>query len=119
MDILLFILQAILGLMFLVTGTIISSGKMADQFTRFGYPSYFNYLTGVTELLGAIGMVVGIWIPIVGILAGMLLGVTMLIAAFTLIVVARDPFKKAIPSIVLALLSFLVTFLHCINALYM
>ena len=38
-------------------------------------------------------------------MAGLLLGATMLAAAFVLLVVAKDPFGKAIPSIVLCLLS--------------
>ena len=38
----------------------------------------FNFLTGTFEIVGAIGMLIGIWIPIVALLAGLLLGGTML-----------------------------------------
>ena len=65
----------------------------------------FNFLTGAFEIVGAIGMLIGIWIPTVALLAGLLLGGTMLAAALTLIVLARDPFKKAIPALVLFVLS--------------
>ena len=36
----------------------------------------------------------------------------MLAAAFTLLVIARDPFKKAIPAIILCLLSFTIALYH-------
>lgn len=45
-------------------------------------------------------------------LAGLLLGGTMLAAALTLIVLARDPFKKAIPALVLFVLSLGISLYH-------
>ena len=39
-------------------------------------------------------MLIGIWIPVVALWAGLLLGGTMLAAALTLIVLARDPLRK-------------------------
>lgn len=85
---------------------------MADEFKRFGLPSFFNFLTGAFEIVGAIGMLIGIWIPVVALWAGLLLGGTMLAAALTLIVLARDPFKKAIPALVLFVLSLGVSLYH-------
>lgn len=90
---LIIILQVIFGIFFMFTGTRIISGKMANEFSRFGLPSFFNFLTGF-EIIGAIGMIVGIWYPIAALLSGLLLGATMLAAAFTLLVIARDPFTK-------------------------
>ena len=72
----------------------------------------FNFLTGAFEIVGAIGMLIGIWIPTVALLAGLLLGGTMLAAALTLIVLARDPFKKAIPALVLLVLSLGISLYH-------
>ncbi|HDR4423344.1 TPA: DoxX family protein [Bacillus cereus] len=114
MTILIFIniVKAVLFLFFLTTGTKIISGKMADEFKRFGLPSFFNFLTGAFEIVGAIGMLIGIWIPIVALLAGLLLGGTMLAAALTLIVLAKDPFKKAIPALVLFVLSVGISVYH-------
>ncbi|MCC2342113.1 DoxX family protein [Bacillus tropicus] len=107
MTILIFIniVKVVLFVFFLMTGTKIISGKMAEEFKRFGLPSFFNFLTGAFEIVGAIGMLIGIWIPTVALLAGLLLGGTMLAAALTLIVLTRDPFKKAIPALVLFVLS--------------
>ncbi|KQY94683.1 hypothetical protein ASD24_03835 [Paenibacillus sp. Root52] len=113
-DMLIFItvLQVLLGLFFLFTGSKIISGKMAEEFKRFGLPSFFNVLTGSFEIVGAIGMIVGIWIPIVAFWAGLLLGGTMLAGAFTLLVLAKDPIQKAIPAIVLFVLSLIVSMYH-------
>ncbi|MED0935969.1 DoxX family protein [Bacillus mobilis] len=114
MTILIFIniVKVVLFLFFLMTGTKIISGKMADEFKRFGLPSFFNFLTGAFEIVGAIGMLIGIWIPMVALLAGLLLGGTMLAAALTLIVLAKDPFKKAIPALVLFVLSVGISLYH-------
>lgn len=106
------VIQILLGVFFLFTGTKIISGKMADEFKRFGLPSFFNILTGLFELVGAVGMIVGIWLPVVAIWAGLLLGGTMLVAAFTLIVLAKDPIQKAIPALVLFVLSLIVSMYH-------
>lgn len=106
------IVKVVLFLFFLMTGTKIISGKMADEFKRFGLPSFFNFLTGAFEIVGAIGMLIGIWIPMVALLAGLLLGGTMLAAALTLIVLAKDPFKKAIPALVLFVLSVGISLYH-------
>lgn len=95
-----------------MTGTKTISGKMADEFKRFGLPSFFNFLTGAFEIVGAIGMLIGIWIPVIALWAGVLLAGTMLAAALTLIVLARDPFKKAIPALVLFVLSLGISLYH-------
>ncbi|ACT02864.1 DoxX family protein [Paenibacillus sp. JDR-2] len=103
------ILQVIVGVFFMFTGIRIISGKMAHEFKRFGLPPFFNFVTGLIEIVSSIGMIVGIWFSITAVIAGLLLAATMLAAAFILIVVAKDPFSKAIPSIVLSLLSFVIT----------
>lgn len=81
----------ILAVFFVVTGSKIISGKMAEEFKRFGLPAFFNVLTGAIELIGAAGMLIGIWMPTIAMLSGLLLGGTMLAAAFTLIVLAKIP----------------------------
>ncbi|WP_308633973.1 DoxX family protein [Paenibacillus silvisoli] len=104
------ILQVLVGLFFMFTGVRIMSGKMAHEFKRFGLPPFFNFMTGFIEIVGSLGLIVGIWISITAVIAGLLLAVTMLAAAFILIVIAKDPFSKAIPSIVLCLLSVVIAF---------
>ncbi|PQP81022.1 hypothetical protein C0Q44_25200 [Paenibacillus sp. PCH8] len=106
------VLQVLLGVFFLFTGSKIISGGMADEFKRFGLPSFFNVLTGSFEIVGAIGMIAGIWLPYLAFWAGLLLGGTMLAGAFTLIVLAKDPIQKAIPALVLFILSLIVSLVH-------
>lgn len=110
-------IQILLGMFFLMTGFNIASGKMAEEFKRFGFPSFFNILTGSFEIIGAIGMIIGIWVPVVALLAGFILGGTMLVAAFTLIVIAKDALAKAIPSIVLSLISLFITYYHFVYSI--
>ncbi|QHW29660.1 DoxX family membrane protein [Paenibacillus rhizovicinus] len=81
---------------------------MAKEFEKLGLPSFFNFLTGSFEIAGSIGMIAGFWYQKAASLAGLMLGSTMLVAAFMLIVIARDPLKKALPAIVLSLLSFAI-----------
>lgn len=99
------VVQVLLFIFFIMTGTKIISGKMAEEFKRFGFPSIFNFLTGAFEIIGAIGMLIGIWVPYVSLFAGLLLGGTMFVAALTLVVIVKDPLKKAIPAIILMILS--------------
>ncbi|MEK4524392.1 hypothetical protein CXK86_29935 [Paenibacillus sp. BGI2013] len=106
------VLQVLLGGFFLFTGSKIISGKMANEFKRFGLPSFFNVLTGSFEIVGAAGMIVGIWMPVAAILAGSLLAGTMLAGALTLIVLAKDPIQKAIPALILFILSLIVSMYH-------
>ncbi|MCM3750278.1 DoxX family protein [Paenibacillus pasadenensis] len=106
------ILQILIGIFFMFTGIKIISGKMAAEFERFGMPPMFNFLTGLIELTAAIGMVVGIWFPVLAVISGALLAGTMIVAAFVLIVVAKDPFTKAVPALVLCVFSVTISLLH-------
>lgn len=103
------VLQCFVALFFMFTGVRIISGKMSKEFERFGLPPIFNFMTGLIEIMSSIGMIVGIWLPIVAVLSGILLGATMLVASFVLVVVAKDPFPKAIPALVLCLLSVFIS----------
>ena len=99
------IVKVVLFVFFLMTGTKIISGENGRGVQAIWFTFVFNFLTGAFEIVGAIGMLIGIWIPTVALLAGLLLGGTMLAAALTLIVLTRSPFKKAIPALVLFVLS--------------
>ncbi|MDR6551946.1 DoxX family protein [Paenibacillus qinlingensis] len=110
------ILQVIVGVFFMFTGVRIISGKMANEFKRLGTPPVFNFLTGLIEIVCSIGMIVGIWVSMVATLTGILLGGTMLVAAGMLLFVAKDPFSKAIPAIILCLLSAVIAISHLFGA---
>ena len=65
MYILIIIIQVLLAVLFLLTGIKIYSGKMAHEFKRFGYPNYFNKLTGSIELIGSLSMFLGVWLSLI------------------------------------------------------
>lgn len=71
-------------------------GKMVDEFKWFGLFLFFNFLIGVFEIVGVIGMLIGIWILIVVLWVGLLLGGMMFVVVLMLIVLVRDFFKKVI-----------------------
>lgn len=106
------IVQIVMALFFIYTGSKIITGKMAEEFKRFGLPSFFNSMTGLFELIGAIGMFIGVWFPVFAIGSGALLGLTMLAAVFSLLVLGKDPFQKAIPALVLTILSGIVVWFN-------
>ncbi|WP_271399497.1 DoxX family protein [Staphylococcus nepalensis] len=106
MGIIMIILQIILGIFFIMTGSKILSGAMKKDFTRLGYPPIFNQITGIFEFVGGLGMLIGVLYNVIALLSSVLLGVTMFVGALSLIFLGKDPIKKAIPAIILFLLNF-------------
>ncbi|MCL6442161.1 MAG: DoxX family protein [Alicyclobacillus sp.] len=98
------VLQIILGLMFLMAGfSKLKDKKQIDAFSHYGYPQWFRVTTGFVEWIGAIGMILGIWYPELALLAGIWLGITMLVAVITHIRVG-DSFKTwSLPLLLLVL----------------
>jgi putative oxidoreductase len=106
------VLQLILGLAFFMSCFMkFGSKQQVEAFKHYGYPQGFRIVTGVVEVVGAIGLIVGIWYPIVATLAGLWLGVTMLCAVITHIRI-KDPGKVMGAPIVLLILSVLVAVLN-------
>ena len=108
MGIIIIILQIILGIVFIMTGSKILSGAMKQDFARLGYPPIFNQITGIFEFVGGLGMLIGVLYNVIALLSSILLGATMFVGAISLIFLGKDPIKKAIPAIVLFLLNFIV-----------
>ena len=113
MQILAIILQVLLGLAFLGAGgqKLAASEEMVNDFERFGYPRWFLYATGAVEITGAIGMLAGIFVPLVGALAGMWLAAVMLGALFTHLR-TKDSASKMVPALVLLVLVLAVSTIH-------
>lgn len=108
MGIIIIILQVILGAFFIMTGLKILSGAMKQEFARLGYPPIFNKITGLFELIGGIAMLIGIFYIPLAIFASVLLGLTMLVGAGSLVFLGKDSIKKALPAIVLFVLNLVV-----------
>ena len=108
MGVIMIILQIILGIVFIITGSKIVSGAMDKEFVRMGYPRIFNQITGGIELLGALGMLFGIFYHLLAVGASIILGCTMLAGALSLIFLGKDPIVKALPAIILFILNVIV-----------
>ncbi len=113
MDMLLLIIQILLGIAFTLSGIAKFAAKqMADEFVRYGYSSGFRKLTGALEILSAAGMIAGIWVtsPDLSLYAAILLVVIMLGAIYTHVFKVKDSLSKSAAPLVLLILSIVVLF---------
>ena len=119
MSILIVIVQVVLGLLFLLIGSMTVAGRkmFVENFRRFGYPQWFRIVTGSLEVLGGIGLLIGIWLPWLAALASAGLTLVML-GAFLTEVRSREALQKIVLPVVLGMLTIVVavsywpTFLH-------
>jgi len=85
-------LQVLLAVAFLGAGVtkVIGTQQHIKHFEQWRYPQWFRTVTGLVEVIGAAGMAVGIWVPEVGLLAGLWLGATMLGAVYTHLIRVKE-----------------------------
>lgn len=95
------VLQILLGGLFLMSGVgkLMGEAEVAANFERWGYPAWFLMVTGVLELLGALGL----FIPMTARWAASGLALLMLGAAWTHIS-GNDGLMVLMPLLILALL---------------
>jgi hypothetical protein len=79
---------------------------MVLEFKRWGL-AHLRYLTGSLEVLGALGLIVGQWIPWIGFLAAGGLSLLMLCGLFVRIRI-RDSLLQTLPAVVYLVVSVLV-----------
>jgi uncharacterized membrane protein YphA (DoxX/SURF4 family) len=104
MNIITIILILFSGVSFIVYGILFfTSIKMKDEFKRFGL-EHFATLTGVLELLGGIGMLVGLKNPIVLLFSSGGLALLMLLG-FGVRVRMKDGFWISFPSLFFMLIN--------------
>ncbi len=121
MSIPIIVVQVVLGLLFVGIGSMTVAGRemFVENFRRFGYPQWFRVVTGSLEVLGGLGLLIGIWLPWLAALASAGLILVMLGAVVTE-VRTREPLQKIVLPIVLGALAIVVaasywsTFLHLI-----
>ena len=109
MSILIIVVQVVLGLLFLLIGSMTVAGlKMfVENFRHFGYPQWFRIVTGSLEVLGGIGLLIGIWLPWLAALASAGLTQVMLGAVVTE-VRTREPMQKIALPLVMGALAIVV-----------
>lgn len=113
MQIVAIIVQVLLALGFFMAGRIkvVGTEQSLQARDRLAIAPWFWRLTGFLELAGALGMLVGIFIPFLAALAGIGF-VCVLVGAFYLHISHRDGFRHAAPTVVLLVLSLVVIVLR-------
>jgi hypothetical protein len=98
------VLKAVSIVLFLYYGvSALVSNSMALEFERFGLSRY-RKLTGGLEVLGALGLVLGYFVPLFDIAASA--GLTLLMAAGVVVRYrSGDSFVDALPALVMALIN--------------
>ncbi len=71
---------------------------MILEFKRFGLTEFQRIATGTLQLLGATGLVTGLFIPIIGLLSAAGLA-AMMLGAFLVRMKIRDGFAESAPSL--------------------
>ncbi|WP_264737839.1 DoxX family protein [Cytobacillus firmus] len=112
MSIALLILQSLLTLLFILTGfsKLAGAKQQVEAFNHLKLPQWFRVVTGIVQLIGVAGLIVGFWYADFAAMAGLWLGITMLCAAIAHFRV-KDSFSKAVPALILMVIAFAVTFI--------
>jgi putative oxidoreductase len=110
MSIPIIIVQFVLGLLFLSIGSMTVAGRkmFVENFRRFGYPQWFRIITGSLEVLGGLGLLIGIWLAWLAALASAGLTLVMLGAVLTQLR-TKEPLQKVALPLVVGVLAIVVT----------
>ena len=81
---------------------------MVGEFLRYGIPQ-FRKLTGLLQLLGALGIILGFWMDYIQILSTLGLSLLMLFGVITRIVI-KDGLMKTTPALFYCLLNAYLSF---------
>ena len=120
MDILRIVLQVVVGLGILnvwliranwATGYRGGDAKtLKEEFATYELPPWFFYLIGTLKVICAVAVLAGIWFHPLATFGGAGLAVLMA-GAFSMHLKVKDPFNKAIPSLVMLALSLAIALL--------
>ena len=113
MNIALVILAALLGLVttFSAVGKFTMNEKAVEMLHQLGLTDDKIRMLGAVEVAGALGLLIGIWVPILGQLAAIGF-VLYFLGAMVMHVRSKDPMKDSAPALVLLILSIIVTILQ-------
>ena len=81
--------------------------NMKEEFATYGLPAWSVQVIGFLKIMCAVGLLAGIWFPMVTRPAAIVLGVLML-GAIAMHVKVSDPFKKSVPALTMLVLCALV-----------
>jgi hypothetical protein len=80
-----------------------SATSMKEEFAAYGLPDGSMQVVGFLKLACAVGLIAGIWFPVVTRPAAILLGVLMM-GAIAMHVKVNDPLKKSLPAFTMLVL---------------
>lgn len=112
MHILSIVLQIVLGIGFLLFGFMKFGKQMAEEFKRYRLSSGMRIFTGLVEILSAAIIIIGIWVSPYALIGGILMAITMFVAALVHLVRVKDPVAKAMMPILLFILAVIVIILN-------
>lgn len=109
MDIVAIVLEILVGLIFLMAGSskVFGSQMQVDSFNHLKLPQWFRVVTGLTQYVGVIAIVIGFWVPSWSAAAGIWLAIVMLFATIAHLRV-KDTFKQTFPAVVIMVLAILI-----------
>jgi len=81
--------------------------NMLNEFKAYGLPTWFMYLVGISKIIIASCLIIGIWFPIFVFPVTVLLAVLM-IGAIAMHIKVKDPFKKTAPATILLCITFIL-----------
>ncbi|TVX99842.1 DoxX family protein [Cohnella terricola] len=80
------------------------SKNFVEMFESLRLPQWFRMVTGLVQLVGAAGLVIGYWDREVAVWAGIWIGFTMLVAFLSHFRV-KHPFGQAVPALIITLIA--------------
>ncbi len=112
MDLAAAIIQVLLALVFTGSGVANLAGvrMQVENFQRYGYPQWFRVVTGAVALIGAAGMVAGLFAEGIAVAAAVWLSAMMVGATYT--EVRSSPLAMAVAPVVLLALNVAVAALR-------
>ena len=84
------------------------AGRMQAEFERYGLPR-FRALTGLLEVIGALGLLFGLYVPVIGFIAAFGLALLMLMG-FGVRLRIRDTVLQMLPAVLYFFLSIYLAF---------
>lgn len=85
--------------------------SFVEMYETLKLPQWFRVVTGLVQLAGAAGLIIGYWYPEVAAWAGIWIGITMLVACLSHLRV-KHPVGQAIPALVVTLIAAALVVVH-------
>lgn len=113
MDMVAYVLQGVLALMFVVAGfgKVVGMQMHVDNFNHWRLPQWFRVVTGLIEVIGAAALIVGYWEASWAAAGALLLGIVAVGGLLTHLR-AKDSFKQASAILLLGILAFILFYLQ-------